>query len=79
MSQSKKGSLIEALITVATGFGISMLIRHFVYPLFGLNATIEVNFYITCIFTITSITRCYIVRRVSERLKGWKIGNCNRG
>lgn len=63
MNQTRIGSLIEAVINTAIGFGISMLLAVIVYPLFGHSFTMAQNLGITCIFTVVSIARGYILRR----------------
>lgn len=63
MSQSKKKSLIETLVNVGTGFLISMLITHYVFPLYGIPVSTAVNFQITAIYTVASIIRGYFMRR----------------
>lgn len=80
MNQSRLGSLIEAVMNTAIGFGISLVLAVLVYPLFGHAFTLTQNLGITCIFTVASIVRGYAVRRwfnarlqhVAQRLaKGW--------
>lgn len=64
MSQSKKGSLIEALINTAIGFGINFTANLVILPLFGFeNLTLETNFYIGIAYTVVSVARSYVVRR----------------
>ena len=64
MSQSKKGSLIEALINTTIGFGINFTANLVILPLFGFeNLTLETNFYIGIAYTVVSVARSYVVRR----------------
>lgn len=63
MEQTKLGSLIEACINTAIGFVISLLLAMIVYPMFGHSFTMAQNFWITVIFTVSSIARSYAVRR----------------
>lgn len=63
MSQSKVGSLLEALAHTGIGFIISILISLVIYPLFGHAFTLAENVGITIIFTVASIIRGYIIRR----------------
>ena len=63
MSQSKVGSLLEALAHTGIGFIISILISLVIYPLFGHAFTLAENVCITIIFTVASIIRGYIIRR----------------
>lgn len=63
MEQTKLGSLIEAAISTAIGFVISIALALIVYPMFGHSFTLAQNFWITVIFTVASIARSYAVRR----------------
>lgn len=64
MSQSKRGSLIEALINTAIGFGINFTANLVILPLFGFDSlTLETNLYIGLAYTAISVARSYVVRR----------------
>ena len=63
MTQTRLQSLIEALVNVAIGMVVSVLLSLVVYPLFGHAFTLGQNIGITIIFTIASIVRSYVVRR----------------
>jgi hypothetical protein len=69
MSQSKTGSLVEALGNVAIGFGINYLGNIFILPMFGYNVTLGDAFWIGVVFTFISIARSYIIRRWFNGLK----------
>lgn len=66
--QTRLHSFLEALAATAIGFIVSMGISLVVYPLFGHAFTLAQNFWITAIFTISSILRGYAVRRLFNRL-----------
>lgn len=68
MSQSRLHSFIEAWTGTAIGFIVSMALCFVVYPMFGHAFTFAQNFWITAIFTVASIIRSYVVRRVFNRL-----------
>jgi hypothetical protein len=68
MSQSKRQSLVEAVINVAIGFGVSLAAQAVVLPLFGIVVSLATNLYIGAIFTIISIARSYCVRRLFNHL-----------
>ncbi len=70
MSQSRRMSMIETLAGVAIGFAVSVALSYVVYPLFGHAFTLGQNIAITVIFTVASIVRGYLVRRVFNRLAG---------
>ena len=65
MKQSKLESLVEASLNTASGFIVSLLVWQWVVaPLFGLPVDWAMNFWITGIFTVVSILRSYIWRRL---------------
>jgi hypothetical protein len=62
--QSRISSLIETLLNTFSGFIVAYISAMIVYPMFGFNITAEQNFYLTSIFTVVSIIRGYIWRRI---------------
>ena len=66
--QSRKHSLLEAVINTASGFIISLVVTEFLFPVFDLHPSFAANFSITTIFTIISIIRSYICRRIFNHL-----------
>lgn len=69
MSQSKKASLMESVLNVASGYVISIIAGKLIYPLFGLPVTNTQLGSITAIFTIIGVVRSYFWRRVFNRVK----------
>lgn len=63
IGQSRAASLIEAVINVAIGFVVSVVITAIVMPAYGHQVTFSENLQITAIFTVASIARSYAVRR----------------
>lgn len=63
MSQSRKGSLIEALFNTAIGFAINYVANLAIFPLFGLHISPQANFLMGLIYTVISVVRSYVVRR----------------
>ena len=65
--QSRRASVIEAIANTGIGFGGSMLLWvFFVAPVFGFesqHAGMDA-FLITCIFTVWSLVRNYVIRRI---------------
>jgi hypothetical protein len=61
--QTRLSSLIEAVINVAIGFVVSLVLTALVLPAYGHAVTWSENLQITGIFTISSILRSYAVRR----------------
>jgi hypothetical protein len=65
--QSKTHSMIESCVNVAVGYVVALLSQIAIFPLFGIHATIKDNLMIGLWFTIVSIARSYILRRVFTR------------
>ena len=62
--QSKKMSLIETLSSVAIGYIISIASQMIILPIFGINVSLTDNLLIGLFFTVVSIVRGYLVRRL---------------
>lgn len=67
--QAKKYSLIEAVTNTTTGLFVSFGIQLLIYPALNIPVRIEQNVIITFVFTIASIGRGYIVRRIFNRIR----------
>lgn len=63
MTQTKLGSLYEAVFNVLVGFAINFVANLCVLPLFGFNITLTQNLAIGAIFTVISVARSYLIRR----------------
>lgn len=63
MEQSRYESLVEAIINVLIGFGISICAQLIIFPLMGINIALIDNLVICACFTVISIVRSYLVRR----------------
>lgn len=63
MTQTRLGSLIEALINVVIGFTINYVANMLIFPLFGFHISPGANFVLGCIYTGISIARSYVIRR----------------
>jgi hypothetical protein len=66
--QSRIASLVETLCGVLIGFLVSLAAGWVVYPWFGHAFTLLQNIGITFVFTVLSIVRGYVVRRLFNRL-----------
>ena len=68
MKQSRFVSMVEASASTAVGFVVSLLVwRYVVRPIFGYDGSVFEDLAITIIFTIASVLRCYLIRRLFER------------
>lgn len=63
MRQSKLGSLYEACINVAIGFGINYVANLLILPMFGFHISLLGNLYMGLIYTVISVARSYVIRR----------------
>lgn len=57
-------SLAEAVIGTLFGFAMSLAVQVFVFPLYGIRVTLLENVQIVLIFTLVSIARSYLFRRL---------------
>lgn len=67
--QSKKHSLLEAVLNTTSGFLISLLTQWLVFPWFHFYPSLHENLTITAIFTVVSIARSYVWRRIFNALQ----------
>ena len=63
MTQTKLGSLIEALMNVAIGFTINFTANLLIFPLFDMHISLSDNFLMGLIYTVISVARSYVIRR----------------
>jgi len=67
MSQRRVHSFLESVANTAVGFVISSLAWEFlVKPIWGIQTTLAENFQITAMFTVISIARGYVLRRIGN-------------
>lgn len=71
--QHRMDSLMESVTNTAVGFIISWAVWVWVVaPLFGFHNGAATSFLVTCIFTVTSLIRQYILRRVFDGKTIWE-------
>jgi hypothetical protein len=68
MSQSRKGSAVEACINMLVGLIVSMIANAIVFPRFGFHPSLLDNIGITLIYTAISLIRSYCLRRAFNLL-----------
>ncbi|MBN8533833.1 MAG: hypothetical protein J0L51_07050 [Rhizobiales bacterium] len=66
--QTRRASLVEAVVNVAVGFWVAVGVQALVFPLFGIATSSGTELSIAAIFTAVSIARSYLMRRLFERL-----------
>lgn len=65
--QSKKLSLVEATVQTLVGFFQGVLTQMLLFPLYGFIPTLRQNIELVLAFTVVSLARSYLVRRVFDR------------
>lgn len=61
--QSRRASLLEAVVNVAVGYVVALLAQLAIFPLFGLRPSLADNLAIGALFTAVSLVRSYLLRR----------------
>lgn len=67
--QSRRMALAEATTNVAIGFVFAIGVQAAVFPLVGLTVTFGENLLIGSAFTVASVIRSYVLRRLFERIR----------
>ena len=62
-------SFVEAIANVAIGYLVALMVQIIVFPLFGLKVGFGDNLAIGGLFTIASVTRSYMLRRLFEAIR----------
>jgi len=65
--QTKKGSAIEVIVNTLSGTVVSYILTLTALPWFGLHPTQTDVLGLTIIFTIASLVRGYVVRRIFNK------------
>lgn len=69
MKQSRLMSLVEAVANVIVGYGVAVVTQIVIFPIFGLHTTLAQKLKMGAVFTLVSIARSYVLRRLFERLR----------
>ena len=69
MSQSRTMSFVESIANVTVGYGVAVVTQILIFPVFGLHTTLAQNLKMGAVFTVVSIARSYLLRRLFERLR----------
>ena len=67
-AQTRTASLLEAATNVLVGYLVALLAQQLVFPLFGIHTTLAQDSAIAAAFTVVSLLRSYLLRRVFERI-----------
>lgn len=68
MTQTRTMSAVESVANVAIGYCVAVATQAAVFPLFGIYATATDHLAIGAIFTVVSLARSYLLRRLFNRL-----------
>ena len=69
MKQSRAMSLVEAVANVGVGYAVAVITQILIFPVFGLHTTLAQNLKMGAVFTVVSIARSYILRRLFEVIR----------
>ncbi len=69
MTQSRKMSAAESLANVAIGYFVALAAQVAIFPLFGIHVSATDNIMIGLLFTVVSLIRSYVLRRVFNSIK----------
>lgn len=64
MQQSRLMSLFESVTGIVVGFGLAIVAQILILPAYGLNLPMRDNLRIALVFTVISLLRGYVLRRV---------------
>ena len=69
MKQTRAMSLVEAVVNVIVGYGVAVATQILIFPIFGLHTTLAQNLKLGALFTVASIARSYVLRRLFEEIR----------
>lgn len=64
MSQKKWVSFLEIVINISCGYFLAVIMQMILFPMFGVEISMAANFELAAIFTVVSILRSYVFRRI---------------
>jgi hypothetical protein len=63
MSQSKRASLVEAVVSTLVGVLVGLVAQWVFFPMYGIYTSYETDLWLVFWFTIVSFIRSYVMRR----------------
>ena len=69
MKQSRLMSLVESVANVIVGYGVAVVTQILIFPVFGLQTTLGQNLAMGGVFTIVSLARSFMLRRLFEAIR----------
>ena len=67
MGQSRIKSVTESVINLIVGMVLSLTVQVYLFPVIGINLSLNKNILVMLIFTVLSFCRNYIIRRVFNK------------
>jgi hypothetical protein len=67
-AQTRSASLLKATANVGVGYLLALVTQRVAYPLFGIDTPLATDGAIAALFTLVSLARSYLLRRLFERL-----------
>jgi hypothetical protein len=62
-------SLAESFANVIVGYGVAVVTQILIFPVFGLQTTLGQNLAMGGVFTIVSLARSFLLRRLFEAIR----------
>ena len=69
MKQSRLMSFVESIANVIVGYGVAVVTQILIFPWLGLHTTLGQNLAMGGVFTIVSLARSFLLRRLFENLR----------
>ena len=66
--KSRWMSFVEAAANIVVGFCLAVLTQVLVFPMFGLSVSLSKNLGIGAVFTVISLVRSFVLRRIFNGL-----------
>lgn len=71
--QTRWGSFIEATVNIVIGYITAIAAQIVIFPMFGLYASHTQHLLIGLCFTVVSIVRLYLLRRVFNTIRYFRV------
>lgn len=79
MKQTRTHSLLEACANTAIGLIISFVAQAVLFKAYGIKASTDTQLWLVLWFTLVSIARSYVLRRIFNRLHVRRIYDTDEG
>lgn len=66
--QTKTGSVVEAVANIIVGVGIAFVSQVIIFSSYGITVSTALNVKMTLWFTVVSLTRSFVLRRIFNRI-----------